>query len=136
LRSFGIALKAVGACAPNSNIVTYTVTITNKGPVAFVPPPIPASFISMWDEHKDADWGAFEIGGGTPPLAAHASTKVVVGVAYYAADPAHMTQYPTHPFQSWITRWWNPSAPTTSPNYYGPVAEGPLVNVPAPKNCP
>jgi hypothetical protein len=128
----GVKQLSSGPCTPGSNaIFVYGVTVKNVGNAPHVVSNHSA-IVNMYDLHQGAaasstSWAPVFL-TFTPPLQPGQTTTDQVHIPYYTANPAHMTSFAVHPFQTVVLAYDD-----TSQNAQ---IKGPIVLVPAPKGCP
>jgi len=129
VRVTGAALVTSGPCTPGQTaLFTYRLTLKNTGNAPHVPMKngVAGGTAMMCEAPYPLQWCGKQA-GLTPTLQPGQSTSVIVRIPYYAGDPPHMTVVQNHPFLTFVTL---PNDVNGAPN-----ANGPVVNVPAPKGC-
>jgi hypothetical protein len=92
-------IKEWGRCQPGSKVVTFEVTVGNRGTVAFAGSA--ENIVHVIDTH--GGWGAVMV----PLHAIPPGGRDTVDVPFYylASNPGHMTAGAPHPFRASVDPW-------------------------------
>lgn len=116
-------IKEWGRCQPASKVVTFEVTVGNRGTVAFTGSA--ENIVHVIDTH--GGWGAVMV----PLRAIPPGGRETVNVPFYylTSNPGHMTAGAPHPFKASVDPWRRVEEVNEGNN------ESPVLNVGAPPGC-
>lgn len=118
-------IKEWGRCQPASKVVTFEVTVGNRGTVPFAGSSPTENMVHVIDTH--GGWGAVMV----PLRAIPPGGRETVSVPFYylTSNPGHMTAGAPHPFKASVDPWRRVEEVNEGNN------ESPVLNVGVPPGC-